>query len=69
VASNRFFSVKYGGTLDSDVTESAGGTAADWLELRIDESQPTGNNAPSLDDIRVGLKRILKRLQEDQRYG
>jgi hypothetical protein len=61
---NRFFSVKLGGTLDSDVTEAAATTAADYLEVRIDEVQTT-----DLDKIVQGLNYILKRIQEDKRYA
>ena len=65
----RYFSSALGNTADSGVTESASSTAADFVEIRIDEAQGGGNGGPCLNDILVAIERIRKRLVEDQRYG
>lgn len=66
---NRYFSSSLGNTKDSGVTEASSSTSADFVELRIDETQGSGNGAPLLTDILVAIERIRKRLVEDQRYG
>jgi hypothetical protein len=61
---DRFFSDKLGGSKDSDITEAASTTAADFVEIRIDETQST-----SLNDIFIAIERLKSYMAKDKRYA
>lgn len=61
---SRSFRAPLGASLDSDITEGTNAPSGDFVEIRVNEAISTDH-----DKIIQAVMRILKYIQEDQRYA